>query len=305
MLVSIIVPIFNSESTLTRCLDSILRQTYENFELILVNDGSKDGSLQICEQYEKKDSRISVIDQPNSGVSKARNEGLKNSKGDVISFIDSDDYIDRDFYEFLVEQFKKSKADAIALSKYTIKKSELRDETLDTSLAIKNLLKLKLPSSVWAYLYSAKTIKNLKFANNIHFFEDVLFNYQFFCKVKRIKLCSYNGYHYTSNPDSANNIELSEKKLSCLLIPEFIDKEETEISFFYAHCLISIILSMAKSKKSIKKYGDRINQKCKDFIPRINKSVPLDYILVIFSAAYFPKITNASLRILKGRNKND
>ena len=93
-LISIIVPIYNSESTLKRCVDSILAQTYQNFELLLIDDGSKDCSGEICKEYAQKDSRVKVFHKENGGVSSARNLGLDNARGEWVTFVDSDDWID-------------------------------------------------------------------------------------------------------------------------------------------------------------------------------------------------------------------
>ena len=100
-LVSIIIPVYNAEHTLCKCLDSILEQDFNNYEIILVNDGSKDSSLDICNEYGSKHHNISVINQNNAGVSSARNAGLDVAKGDWITFIDSDDYIENGFFNCL------------------------------------------------------------------------------------------------------------------------------------------------------------------------------------------------------------
>ena len=94
ILVSIIIPVYNASKYLYRCLDSILNQTFRDFELILINDGSTDNSLEILREYETKDSRIIVIDKPNEGVSAARNQGIEIAKGEYIMFCDSDDYVE-------------------------------------------------------------------------------------------------------------------------------------------------------------------------------------------------------------------
>ena len=94
--ISVIVPVFNAEKTLERCVNSIINQTYSKFEIILVDDGSLDNSLKICDKYKKQDSRIKVIHQENGGVSKTRNVGLANATGEWILFVDSDDLIDRE-----------------------------------------------------------------------------------------------------------------------------------------------------------------------------------------------------------------
>ena len=101
-LISVIVPVYNSEQTLNRCIDSILGQTYRNFELFLINDGSKDRSGEICDEYARKDSRVKVFHKENGGVSSARNVGLDNASGEWITFVDSDDRIGQNFLKNLV-----------------------------------------------------------------------------------------------------------------------------------------------------------------------------------------------------------
>ena len=111
MRLSIVVPIYNAEKYLNECIKSILCQTFCDFELILVNDGSQDRSLDICRLWEKKDSRIRIIDKENGGVSSARNAGVEVSKGEYIGFVDSDDFIDRQMYEKLFKAVKEVNAD--------------------------------------------------------------------------------------------------------------------------------------------------------------------------------------------------
>lgn len=109
--ISIIVPVYNVEKYLKDCIESILNQTFKDFELILVNDGSTDNSLEICKYYKKIDSRILIIDKNNGGLSSARNAGLGIAKGDYIAFVDSDDYIHPQMYEILYHEIIKQKAD--------------------------------------------------------------------------------------------------------------------------------------------------------------------------------------------------
>ena len=113
VMVSIIVPVYNVESFLPMCIQSILEQTIIDFELILVDDGSTDRCPLICEQYAKRDSRIKVIHKKNGGLSDARNVGLKASRGRYIGFIDSDDFIRKDMYEVLLRELEKENADFI------------------------------------------------------------------------------------------------------------------------------------------------------------------------------------------------
>ncbi len=110
-LISAIVPVYNVEKYLYRCVDSILKQTYENFELILIDDGSPDNCSQMCDELSEKDSRIKVIHQENQGLSAARNSGIKIAKGNYLTFIDSDDWISNTMFEDLINLIKEKNAD--------------------------------------------------------------------------------------------------------------------------------------------------------------------------------------------------
>ncbi len=113
-LISVVIPVYNVEVYLKRCIDSILNQTYKNIQVILVNDGSKDNSGLICNQYAQKDSRITVIHQENKGVSSARNAGIKASKGDYITFVDADDELVENAFDITVEYLEKHQADVVS-----------------------------------------------------------------------------------------------------------------------------------------------------------------------------------------------
>ena len=115
-LISVIVPIYNVEKYLDRCVGSIINQTYKNLEIILVDDGSPDNCPQMCDDYAKKDSRIKVVHKENGGLSDARNAGMKVATGEYVSFIDSDDYISLDFYETLLETIVDNDSDIVECS---------------------------------------------------------------------------------------------------------------------------------------------------------------------------------------------
>lgn len=113
-LISIIIPVYNVERYLNKCLDSIINQTYKNLEIVLVDDGSTDRSGLICDDYAAKDNRVIVLHKENSGVSEARNIGLKHSTGEFIGFVDGDDYVDRQMYELLLERLESDNSDMAA-----------------------------------------------------------------------------------------------------------------------------------------------------------------------------------------------
>ena len=124
--VSIIVPVYKVEKYLAKCVDSIITQTYENIEIILVDDGSPDNSGMICDQYKEKDDRIKVIHQKNMGLSGARNTGIDNSTGDYLMFIDSDDYIDPEMVSYLVNKLELEDADIAVCDYYDVVGDEIR-----------------------------------------------------------------------------------------------------------------------------------------------------------------------------------
>ena len=127
--ISIIVPVYNVEEYIHKCINSILAQTYKDFELILINDGSPDNSGIICDEYARADSRIKVIHQQNSGLSAARNAGLAVAKGDYIGFVDSDDWIDKSMYESMITEAQTLEADIVICDYYKVKKKKAKAVT--------------------------------------------------------------------------------------------------------------------------------------------------------------------------------
>lgn len=105
--ISVIIPVYNCEKYLNKCVDSVLNQTYTNYEIILIDDGSTDRSSEICDKYEKVSKKVKVLHQKNSGVSQARNNGVDIAEGKYICFLDSDDYIEKEYFKFAIEKMQK------------------------------------------------------------------------------------------------------------------------------------------------------------------------------------------------------
>ena len=211
-LVSVIIPIYNAEKYLEDCIKSILNQTYKNLQIILVNDGSKDNSISICEEYAKKDNRVEIINKKNGGVSSARNEGLKKAFGKYIQFLDSDDVLDFDYIEKMVYDLESSNADLI-ISKINIvtrdknRAVDFEDDNLFNKQDINKLLSQRnsygLISSPCNKIYKKELIKK-HFPLELHNGEDALFNFEYIKNCKLIKTtnkCKYN-YNY-NNSESA------------------------------------------------------------------------------------------------------
>lgn len=221
MKLSIIVPVYNAEAYLGKCIESIQKQTFDDFELILVDDGSKDSSGSICDVYAQSDSRIKVIHQENKGVSSARNAGLDYSNGEYFAFVDSDDWVDDCIYERLFEDIYKYKADIASCNiwendkiSFASNKEEITVE-LSNEEAMKYLLRGKLIRGVlWNKVYSRELLQGLRFYKDIFVAEDALFNVGIFSKAQ---IVTYNGnkmYHYVYRKDSAAHGEFNIKKLT-------------------------------------------------------------------------------------------
>lgn len=206
-LVTVIVPIYNSKDYLRKCVLSILNQTYSNIEVILVDDGSSDGSSKICDDFAKQDHRVKVIHIPNGGVSNARNLGVQHAEGAYIAFVDSDDYIDEEYLETLVRGIQKSNADLCvsALDPEYLGNSFEMQLTPDYEENLLFLLQNFLLFGPMVKLYRTDFIRKhqISFPKGISYGEDLLFNLDYLSVIDRICYINQCGYHYvTDNTES-------------------------------------------------------------------------------------------------------
>lgn len=218
-MISIIVPIFNSESTLDRCIKSIINQTYRNLELILVDDGSTDKSGSICDYYEKIDNRIKVIHNRNNGVSNARNSGLEQARGGYIQFVDSDDFINENTCQILLDNIKTAKTDMVIFGVETVYKDKTSyinppDEALldfrNSYMKFTYFYSNGLINPIWNKLYKKDKISS-KFSESISLGEDLIFNLDYLMGINSISCISYPLYCYMDdNIDSLTKINRSD-----------------------------------------------------------------------------------------------
>ena len=276
-LISVIVPIYNSEKCLDKCINSIISQSYQNIEIVLVNDGSIDNSLNICNKYSKKDLRIKIIDKKNEGVSIARNTGIKNSKGVYITFVDADDWIERDWIEKLYKELKKFNVDIIRGNYYKendigiygngecfFENQKLNNlNFIQKEEAINLILSGKLLSYVWLLLIK-KTVfdqNNLLFNTEISMMEDTLLYAELFWANTSIVCTNIFGYHYYDNNDSLTkskkNIEKNiENILKLNVFVKNIIREKFEDNEKYfdiinsTHCtmILNMLFNLYKNK---------------------------------------------------------
>ena len=244
-LVSIILPGYNAQNHLARCVGSICAQTYRNIEIIILNDGSKDQSLPVCEEFRQKDPRILLVDKANSGVSDTRNLGLKLASGKYVEFVDSDDYLDPDFTERLVAAAEENEADfVIAPYKMVIpagasKPEQVLDKIQDelgvmsvarppevreygflpAGVYDKDTFALRLMDKPASYFYSVLwnklyrrdilTGNDIQFVSEMRWAEDLVFNLRYIQYAERFVAIDKPGYYYVQNPQSICHTQIN------------------------------------------------------------------------------------------------
>ena len=217
-LVSILLPVYNVEQYLEICFDSIINQSYKNIQIVAIDDGSTDNSWNVCQKYAKYDKRIEIYHQENHGVSYTRNELLKKIKGDYFLFVDSDDWLEKNAIEFLLEKIYLNDVDIVICSMVhndKLKNYEYKEKKYGNQKIIKEFLFHKiLNGSLWNKLISVSLLYNITFHNNISYGEDALFIWELLQRVESVLLTNKQLYHYRMNDSSISHQCFGEKKLS-------------------------------------------------------------------------------------------
>lgn len=257
-LISIIVPVYNVEKYLEKCIESIINQTYRNIEIILVDDGSKDNSGNICDKYAEKDSRIKVIHKKNGGLSDARNSGLEVAKGKYVGFVDSDDFIAKDMYEYLFKLMKNNDA-CISVCNYEkkweniSKKNEEKnfvkdyDIVLNSSEALKYIVDDKiLKSYAWNKLYKIELFQDVRYPLGLNM-EDIATTYKLIYNSKKIVIGNEIKYYYVQRKGSILNSKKSKYYIDYFKVfyERFLFLRNKGIKYEYLYIsMINFILSL-------------------------------------------------------------
>ena len=277
--VSIIIPVYNRESTIERCLDSILTQTYKNLEVIIINDGSTDRSGENINAYALKDSRILAITKENSGVSDSRNFGLKAAHGDYIQFADSDDWLPERATELLVEALEKNRSDMV-IADYC----RVRGRQLYQSGAIENAgtltraefaqVMMEKASDfyygvVWNKLYRRKIIKKykLQFSEELQWCEDFLFNLEYLKYTAKVEVIKEPVYYYVKTKGSLVSTQTTPGNIirTKLMLYDYYKKLYESLDLYEDNKLriqMFLIQSARDKKQKVKK---------KDYPPRLKQ----------------------------------
>ena len=267
-LISVVLPIYNVENYIEKCMESVLNQTYKNIEIILVDDGSPDNCPIICDQYVKEDNRVKVVHKENGGLSDARNAGIKVANGDYITFIDSDDYVDKDYVEFLYNTIEETDADiaigghrVIYDSGKIIEKETHENSVLEPKKVLERILYDDgIDLSAWGKLYKRYLFNDIKFPKG-RLFEDSATTYMLVDKANKIAINSISKYNYIIRKNSISNAKFSPKKMDLITstreMSEYVKNKYPDLKnaanrrLMYAY--LSTLSQLAKCKEKYPK----------------------------------------------------
>ncbi len=305
-LVSIIVPVYNPGQYFRKCLDTLCNQTYKNIEIILIDDGSKDGSSEICDEYVNNDSRIICIHNENHGVSSSRNTGLKLAKGDFIAFVDSDDYVENNTYERLIEKVNNNDCDAIVFEYYiNYPDKEIRHLLNKENYGFfsKEETQKKLFTgfqfSVTKFL-KKELITGITYREEIYRGEDTLFVAEALFKANKVLFTNEAFYHYVQSEESACRGVFRPSQMSILKLYEeykrlyqesFHKVYEQSITYLHDN-LIAIYFDLYNDINSHQYKNERkeIVSYLRQYYPVAIKSIENNFKrrIKFFIATYFP-----------------
>ena len=318
--ISVIVPVYKTEGLLDRCVESIVGQTYENLEIILVDDGSPDNCPAMCDAWAEKDSRIRVIHKENGGVSSARNAALDIATGDYIGFVDSDDWIEPEMYSSLIQKISESGKNIALCSYYAVEISGERyecrcvvdKEVLDKDDYFRFIVLGGDGGYIWNRLYDADILKEVRFDEDIWYSEDLLFNFKTAQKSNGAAILDKIEYNYVQkrikeqawvmNDHSFDSMTAFEIMLSYKDIPE--DVYDCCLRG-YAAAAFTLLSGVLTNEKYFYKYDD-IRSAILNFKKRIltQKKYPLKYKVKTLALWLCPGLYNLMIRgIRKARDK--
>ncbi len=273
-LISVIIPVYNVEEYLRECVDSVLKQTYQNFEIILVDDGSTDSSGKICDEYVKKDDRITVIHRKNGGLSVARNTGLSESNGNYVYFLDSDDYVSENALETLLKIAEKDNSDIVFFDAVSF--ADTDDFTVKQNYTRKSRYKTNSGLSIFAQMTENKEFhsavpllfirKEFLSESKVRFvpdilYEDMVFTYQLFCKASTVSQCSDTLYFRRYRKNSIMTSSKTKKHFtSCITVYQHnsafaneVGENNKAVYWYVSRCAFNIFNVYEKLCKADKK----------------------------------------------------
>ena len=281
-LISVIIPVYKVEKYVERCIQSVINQTYENLQIILVDDGSPDNCGKICDEYAKKDHRIEVIHKSNGGLSDARNAGIEVAKGEYVGFVDSDDYIEADMYEVLYNLLKQYNADVSICNFYTVSQGKISIKNADNGINEYNrieilkeiLLDRNIQSYAWNKLYKKELFDEIKYPIGKKY-EDIGTTFFLLEKCNKVVVTGKSEYYYINRQDSiVNNVTETTITDYIELIMQrydYIEENIKELSSYNKDYLKRILKTAEKDIKSLNEVGDYTKKKYEELYNKVQK----------------------------------
>ena len=311
--ISIIVPVYKVEKYLNRCLDSIIAQTFTDWEGILIDDGSPDNCGKICDDYAKKDERFVVVHQENAGVSAARNVGLDIAKGDYIGYVDGDDWIENTMFEYLYNKAIYNNIDVVTCA-YKGQTEESFEITITNSIAAKKMLFLQkgCRGFLWSKLIKSSKINDVRFCTDISYMEDTQFLFSVFSNCDTYIFTSEEVYNYYVNQESVTHKQgLNNHSKSALNFLENLIEKEKNIDLKkciiadYGRYLIKFIMPYVYTRTYDDSYDyilSKIRQNLFNFIFNKYLTIRSKFILYIIKYNIFHLLYN-KYREIKGEKR--
>lgn len=287
-MVSVIIPIYNLEDYIENTVKSVLAQTYSDIELILVDDGSDDASVEICDRMALEDSRIKVIKKSNGGVSSARNAGIEASNGIYITFVDGDDLLEADAIEVMVNNIRNNDADMCICSSYYRNNTVLyhgvysvKEEIVLFGELIKRHLDFNLTSFLCTCLFKKELVADIRLDEELPVFEDWKYLFDILMNgVEKASVCRKPLYRYIMRQGSASRSAVNEKKMRCFKVAEEVEKRISEEYPEYAsmaecveaRLLVHMLIVSACQGKTDKKYDLMFTEIARKNLKRVMKS---------------------------------
>lgn len=321
--ISVIVPVYNAQETIEKCINSILLQTYTNLEVIIVNDGSQDKSDEICKKIASTDKRIKYYSKNNTGVSDTRNFGLKESTGDYIAFVDSDDFLDKDMYEVMINEIQDSDILICNYSLFNKEYQKIEKKTFFNNSSYSSLSEMiknidsndmnRYFNPPWNKLINRNLInKNLIiFDNNLSLGEDLIFNLTVMKEAKRIKTINKKLYNYMLTLNGLNQKKRNLDKYmnnSIYLINELlkISQQVEGVDNILINEIRNILLTMTNNyeEKDFDKFLQNISEKVIDTINYKNLNIKNKFVSILLRYRKYKEIFGIYLikKVVKGRN---
>ena len=319
IIISIIVPIYNVEEYLEECLESIRNQTYTNIEVILVNDGSTDGSKEICERFCQQDNRFKLVTQENQGASVARNRGVKESNGDYIMFVDSDDVVKDNIVEVLLS-YMKTDVDIVECKSTRCKEELFENNPVNiifegdsTEAIIKSIEYKEVKYCPFTKLYRRELVEKVPFLEGV-IYEDVYTGINFLRNIRKMIVLDLNGYYYRVRTNSVMTTSFNKKNLDIFpvgkkLIESFDDNEYLLPYIGYFIFYLSLSHYQRDGITKVSPYFDIYENFIRDcaFLAKQSKEVVSKYRLLriyLMAPKYFITITHPLYRFIYKRWSN-